>query len=206
MKQRIIALRYLLGAFAVSAALSLVCLAQAASGASGGGQGQGSQQAAPAIEWPVDPISMMVAEWTRAKNWTKEYLDKMPEEGLNLKPTPDVRSFAEQMIHLAGANFAYAARSAGQPNPYQGKDLMKMDEFKTKTGLTKLVMESYDFMLNGLKTMNADKLKEKIQRPGITLTREAIIHNGFEHQTHHRGQTTIYLRLKGVTPPPEPFQ
>ncbi|MBO0721263.1 MAG: damage-inducible protein DinB, partial [Blastocatellia bacterium] len=25
----------------------------------------------------------------------------------------------------------------------------------------------------------------------------------FEHQTHHRGQTTIYLRLKGVTPPGE---
>jgi hypothetical protein len=25
------------------------------------------------------------------------------------------------------------------------------------TGLTKLVMESYDFMLNGIKTMNADK-------------------------------------------------
>ena len=203
MRQRIIALRYLLGAFAVSAALSFVCFAQAASG---GGQGQGTQTAAPAIEWPTDPISMMTAEWTRAKNWTKEYLDKMPEDGLNLKPTPEIRSFAEQMLHLAGANFAYAARAAGQPNPYQGKDLMKMDEFKTKTGLTKLVMESYDFMLNGIKTMNADKLKEKIQRPGITLTREALIHNGFEHQTHHRGQTTIYLRLKGVTPPPEPFQ
>jgi uncharacterized damage-inducible protein DinB len=26
---------------------------------------------------------------------------------------------------------------------------------------------------------------------------------GFEHQTHHRGQTTIYLRLKGVKPPQE---
>ena len=28
----------------------------------------------------------------------------------------------------------------------------------------------------------------------------------FNHQTHHRGQTTIYLRMKGVVPPPEPFQ
>jgi hypothetical protein len=57
MKQRIIALRYLLGAFAVSAALSLVCFAQAASG---GGQGQGTQQAGSAIEWPADPIVNIV--------------------------------------------------------------------------------------------------------------------------------------------------
>jgi uncharacterized damage-inducible protein DinB len=25
----------------------------------------------------------------------------------------------------------------------------------------------------------------------------------FEHQVHHRGQTTVYLRLAGVTPPQE---
>jgi uncharacterized damage-inducible protein DinB len=25
----------------------------------------------------------------------------------------------------------------------------------------------------------------------------------FEHQTHHRGQCTIYLRLKGIAPPRE---
>ena len=66
MKQKIIALRYLLGAFAVSAALAVVCFAQSAS-STGGGQGQGTQQAAPAIEWPADPISMIASEWTRAR-------------------------------------------------------------------------------------------------------------------------------------------
>jgi uncharacterized damage-inducible protein DinB len=25
----------------------------------------------------------------------------------------------------------------------------------------------------------------------------------FEHQTHHRGQTTIYIRLLGIRPPQE---
>jgi len=25
----------------------------------------------------------------------------------------------------------------------------------------------------------------------------------FEHQTHHRGQTTIYIRLQNITPPNE---
>ena len=25
----------------------------------------------------------------------------------------------------------------------------------------------------------------------------------FEHQTHHRGQATIYIRLQGIKPPEE---
>jgi uncharacterized damage-inducible protein DinB len=202
MKHAFVAVRYLAGIVAVSIAFTLVCFAQQAAG----GQTPGGQQAAPAVEWPADPVGMLVAEWTRAKNWTKAYLDKMPDDGLSHKPVPEVRSFAEQMIHLASANFNYAARATGQANPNQGKDLMKVDEFKTKAGLTKLVMESYDFMINGIKAMDAARLKEKIQGRGMTLTREATLRNGFEHQTHHRGQTTIYLRMKGAVPPPEPFQ
>ena len=35
------------------------------------------------------------------------------------------------------------------------------------------------------------------------LSRAATLDKAFEHQTHHRGQTTVYLRLKGITPPNE---
>src|SRR5215475_12076842 len=98
MKQRIIALRYLISAIAVCAALSLVSFAQQASGAS---------MAPTARIASADPIANLVADWTRARDYTKEYLDAMPEDGLNFKPTPDIRSFAEQMLHLANANFNF---------------------------------------------------------------------------------------------------
>jgi uncharacterized damage-inducible protein DinB len=29
------------------------------------------------------------------------------------------------------------------------------------------------------------------------------ITKAFEHQTHHRGQTTVYIRLAGAKPPQE---
>ena len=45
----------------------------------------------------------MVKEWERAKAYTKEYLDTMPEPGYALKPTPEMRSFAEQMLYLGVA-------------------------------------------------------------------------------------------------------
>lgn len=38
---------------------------------------------------------------------------------------------------------------------------------------------------------------------GASLSRMEWLKKNFEHQTHHRGQTTIYLRAHGVTPPPE---
>jgi uncharacterized damage-inducible protein DinB len=35
------------------------------------------------------------------------------------------------------------------------------------------------------------------------MTRYAWLLAAFEHQTHHRGQTTIYIRLQGIRPPNE---
>jgi uncharacterized damage-inducible protein DinB len=196
MKQAILAGRYLAGMIAVNLALGLVCFAQTAAG---------QTPAAAAKEWPSDRIGGIVAEWTRAKNWTKEYIDKMPEDGMSFKPTPEVRSFAEQMLHLANANFNYGVRGTGATNPYQGKDLSKIEEYKTKSGLTKIVMESYDFVLTNVSKLDAAKLEERLPARGMNIPRSEFLVMGFEHQTHHRGQTTIYLRMKGVTPPPEPF-
>jgi len=148
-------------------------------------------------------ISQMVADWERAKAYTREYLDAMPEAGLTFKPQAEVRSFAEQMLHIAGANFHLAAAASGKTNPYQGKQLESIEEFRNKAALTKVVMESYDFVINALKSTKEAKLTEKIKVFDFTITREQAFNKAFEHQTHHRGQATIYLRMKGIKPPDE---
>lgn len=157
--------------------------------------------AAPTEEWRTH----MITEWTRAKAYTKEYLDAMPEDGLGFKPTPDIRSFAEQMLHFTAANFLFANLATGVANPYNGKNLEKMDEYKkSKAALSAIVMESYDFVISSIKKMDLSKGGEEIDLFGrFKATRAVTIEKAFEHQTHHRGQTTIYLRLKGVTPPAE---
>ncbi|MBS1501785.1 MAG: damage-inducible protein DinB, partial [Bacteroidetes bacterium] len=33
----------------------------------------------------------MIADWERAKVYTKAYLDAMPEDGYSYKPTPEMR-------------------------------------------------------------------------------------------------------------------
>lgn len=152
---------------------------------------------------PATSINQMVADWQRAKEYTREYLDAMPEDGINYKPNPEVRSFAEQMLHLTSANYFFVSTATGKPNPYAGKSLEKMDELKTKAALTKAVLESYDFAIDGLKGMTDAQMAEKVKIGNNELTRELAFAKAFEHQTHHRGQTTLYLRMKGIKPPNE---
>ena len=197
-RQTFVAMRYLVSSLAVSLALALVCVAQQTS------PGQNAGQTGQALkEYPNSRIDALVREWTRARDYTGEYLNAMPEDGMNFKPTPEIRSFAEQMLHLANNIFGTAARTFGVTNPFQGKNLEKMDELKNKAALTKTVMDSYDFMINTIKAQTDAKLDERVAVAGLNRPKAALLAASFEHQTHHRGQTTIYLRLKGVTPPGE---
>src|SRR5687768_7949478 len=81
----------------------------------------------------------LVKDWERAKVYTKEYLDAMPEDGINFKATPEIRSFAEQMLHLAQGTIGLTANGTGKDRIYQGKNLEKSDEFKNKAALIKVV-------------------------------------------------------------------
>lgn len=148
----------------------------------------------------VDVISK---EWERAKAYTKEYLDAMPESGYALKPTPEMRSFAEQMLHSTDTDYAFVSAATGVKSPIAMGESEKTTD-KSKANVTKLVMEGYDFVINAIKTMNQTQLTEQIKLFGrFDLTKEMVLQKSFEHQTHQRGQTTVYLRLAGVKPPQE---
>jgi uncharacterized damage-inducible protein DinB len=148
-------------------------------------------------------IPDMVKEWERAKTYTKAYLDSMPEKGYALKPTPEMRSFAEQMLHLADANYGFASAATGEASPV-GQGASEKATDKSKANTTRLVLASYDFVIDAIKKMNPAKASEIIKVFGrFDITRSMALAKAFEHQTHHRGQTTVYIRLAGAKPPQE---
>jgi uncharacterized damage-inducible protein DinB len=75
---------------------------------------------------------------------------------------------------------------------------------KTKAALRKIVEESYDNILTAIAGLDEAKMLEQVQFFSSKITRVTALAIALDHQTHHRGQTTVYLRLKGVAPPPEP--
>src|SRR5688572_33485592 len=90
-------------------------------------------------------IDEVVKEWERAKAYTKEYLDAMPESGYALKPTPEMRSFAAQMLHLTDANYGFASAVSGEKSPVAFGESEKSTD-QSKANVTKLVMAGYDFV------------------------------------------------------------
>lgn len=148
-------------------------------------------------------IDEIIKDWERAKTYTLEYLDAMPESGYSLKPTPEMRSFADQMLHLADANYAFAAAATNEKVPTGMENLEKTAD-KSKESVKKLVTASYDFVIAGTKKMTPEQLDGNVKVfDRFEMTKGAALDKCFEHQTHHRGQTTVYLRLAGVTPPQE---
>jgi uncharacterized damage-inducible protein DinB len=146
------------------------------------------------------------SNWKRARKWTLDYIDAMPEKAMSFKPTPEIRSFAEQMLHLAFWNCALAESVGGKVNPH-GKSqetLERRDDVKTKAALRKVVEESYDNLLAAVAGLDEAKMLEQVSLFNTKMTRLSVLVAALDHQAHHRGQTTIYLRLKGLTPPPEP--
>jgi uncharacterized damage-inducible protein DinB len=146
--------------------------------------------------------TQQVAEWQRAKAYTKAYLDAMPDDGYGFKPKPEIRSFAQQMLHLADANYYFASSASGKASP-MGTTSAEKTVAQTKEATTKAVMDSYDFVIASLQGITAAQLDEMGSVEGKSISKAKIFGKAFEHQTHHRGQCTIYLRLKGITPPGE---
>jgi uncharacterized damage-inducible protein DinB len=149
-------------------------------------------------------LASSVADWERAKAYTLEYLNASTDEVINFKPTPDMRTFGQQMLHIAEANYGMSSAAAGKTSPVPFGSLEKSDKHVTKDAVTKEVMASYDYAIAVAKEMAEPKMSEMIKLfDRFDLTRGAAMEKVFEHQTHHRGQTTVYLRLKGIKPPQE---
>ncbi|MBS1730427.1 MAG: DinB family protein [Bacteroidetes bacterium] len=143
----------------------------------------------------------MVQDWERAKAYTKEYLDAMPENGYGFRPSPEMKSFAEQMLHFTDANYELASLAAGVKNPLpDGAAFKSADQSKAAT--TQMVLAGYDYVIHILQTMTPEQLQDSITLFGkYEMTKQTLFYKLFEHQTHHRGQTTVYLHLMHATVP-----
>jgi len=148
----------------------------------------------------VDTIkAQLIKDWERAKSYTDEYLATMPADKYGARAVDSIRSFAEQMLHLATGNISLSSNGTGSTRIFQGFNMEKSPGAQNKDSVTYYVDASYDFAINGLKKMDANKLTEYTRGQ----SRFVWLLKAFEHQTHHRGQCTIYIRLQGIRPPNE---
>jgi uncharacterized damage-inducible protein DinB len=163
-------------------------------------------QAAPPSK---DRINIMIKDWERAKKYTQAYLDSANDKSISFKLSPKTpRSFGDQLLHIAEANYGLVQAATGKATDMGFGKLEGKDGFKTKADVTKAINDSYDYVIAAIGELNDLQLMDTCSvtlGPGFkpVMTKEAMLNKAFEHQTHHRGQSTQYLRAQGLTPPQE---
>ena len=146
--------------------------------------------------------AQLVEDWKQAKVLTDGYLDIMPADKYSFKAESGIRSFAQQMLHLTQVNVAMVSIATGAPRPFPRSRRLELSPgAQTKDSVLYFVNASYDYVIHAIETMDASKLEEKVKERDKEETRFAWLLKAFTHQTHHRGQTTIYIRLAGIKPP-----
>ncbi len=153
----------------------------------------------------TDIKAQMVKDWERAKAYTVDYLNTMPADKYNFRPNDSTRSFAQQMLHIAGANvFLMMTATGAAPLSWLSMDMEQRSSAQSKDSVMYYITTSYDYCRDAVQNADMNKWGEKVKVFNMyDVTRHAMMNKTFEHQDHHRGQTTIYIRLNNVKPPQE---
>lgn len=147
------------------------------------------------------PQSALVAMVEVHKGMLIRYVDAAPDSMLTFRPTPGVRTFAEQIEHaaIADAYIAHLSIAGSDKIPEFGDK--EKSYLKTKEGLKKYSLAAMDHAIAMVKGVSDAAMVEEITLFGKKLPRYRGLMELLDHFPWTLGQTVPYLRLNGVTPP-----
>lgn len=142
--------------------------------------------------------------WSRTQLYTLEFIEAMPGEDYGFKAAPEVRSYAEQLLHIAQGNFNWAGGIRGQPLD----DIPNLTaEGKSRDEIRAILDRSFNEVRNAvIGRTDAELEQQRVpwqRRLGAERSQslKGVALTAWQHAAHHRGQLVVYLRLKGIVPP-----
>jgi len=150
---------------------------------------------------PADPeLKVVLDSWNEVGRKLIAMAEDFPEDKYDFKPTPAQRSFAEQLLHAAGANYFFT-------NPVMGKEPPaaedpKRDQYKSKADIVAFVKKSFAdgaaaIQSKGEKGLTTEVVYFAHQKARVLDMAYGLI----EHSGEHYGQLVVYYRLAGLVPP-----
>ena len=164
--------------FYVAAAIAGLCCAGAAHAQGSGGIASEAKQA-----------------YNSVKNNILRSAEKVPEDGYGFKPTPDVRSFAEVLDHVADSQMRTCSAVTGDQNaPAAAGKTAKTEVVQALNAAFAECDKAYDSLTDA----NAS---EMIKTARGQRTRLGSLVGNMTHDNEQYGIMTVYMRLKGIIPP-----
>lgn len=149
----------------------------------------------------VSPSQALLDTWNDVGRKLTAMAEDFPEDKYDYKPTPAQRSFAEQLLHAAGANYFFTNPATGKPAP-AGEDPKRAD-YKTKAAIAAFVKKSFADGAAAIKAKGDKGMSDLLVDPFANQqVRVSDMAWGLlEHSGEHYGQLVGYYRMAGLVPP-----
>ncbi len=152
-----------------------------------------------------DIVGPLRVQYEITRNLILGMADAIPEAKYDFKPTPEVRTFREQLIHLINENNNYIDLAGGETLG----DPKRFDKLKGRAEILKTLKESYDHGTKVLAAMTNEQANDIISIPpqaptglrGLKRARWAIVLAVMIDNMDHYGNLVVYSRLNGIVPP-----
>jgi uncharacterized damage-inducible protein DinB len=142
-------------------------------------------------------------QWTQGQFYAAA--EAMPAEKYDYLPSAgdfkDARSFAEQVKHVACANYAFFNEIEGKTPP-EHCEKGGPSSAKSKAELLKYLKDSFDYGNQVLQTVDAKNALDRVEGPYAgPNTKLGLAVAAVWHIADHYGQIAEYLRMNGIIPP-----
>lgn len=134
--------------------------------------------------------------------------EAMPEDKYGFAPTngefKGVRTFAQQIKHIAAVNYIVGAAILGEKSPAETGGESGPDNLKSKAEIVKYLKDSFAYAHKATATISDANSLEPIAGPAWSkekTTRMSMATLFAWHGFDHYGQVVEYLRMNGIVPP-----
>ncbi len=133
--------------------------------------------------------------------------EAMPEDKYGFAPSggefKGVRTFAQQIKHVAAVNYIFGAAILEQKPPVDTGGEDGPASIKSKADIIKFLKESFVYVHKAIATINETNLVAPVKSPfgEGTVTRLGVATSVSSHGFDHYGQMVEYLRMNGIVPP-----
>jgi uncharacterized damage-inducible protein DinB len=154
--------------------------------------------AAAPLAAQIPDKAVLNGDFERQKGILLKYVDAMPDSGMAFAPTKGVRSYAQQLEHIAQATAGIMAQVAKAGAPPAGDPKVYLAD---KAALKDFIARSFDFAIAAVQNMSPAQMSGEAELFGMKRTGWKWVVGVQEHTAWTLGQTVPYLRMNGVTPP-----
>ena len=156
---------------------------------------------APSSKPPATASQALLSSWNGIGRKLTTMAEDFPEDKYDFKPNPAQRTFAEQLIHAANANYFFINPVTGQKLP--ALEDPKRDQFKTKADIVAFVSKAFADGAAVIKSKGDAGLNDLVLDPfAKQQVRVGDMAWGLiEHSAEHYGQLVVYYRVAGLVPP-----